>query len=263
VPVAQGAYVTLVTFKRKGLTYSKTNVSIYTMTKLDRTQTMINLFKLGNTLQEVGDKYHITRERVRQILTQSEVKAEDGGRRIKKINRCFAKKEKWLNTWLPLYKCLRKDFIEITQGNGVHGGNKYPLRYWRQATNSKSRGIGFNLTFPEWYKIWEESGHIGNMGLGVGKYCMSRYKDVGNYEIGNVKIISSVQNSVDAWKYKKWKVGPDRKDFCIRGHNLNDLHNVLYTKNGHRYCSACRRIFDRKKYIERKPLTSAEKPITI
>lgn len=60
--------------------------------------------------------------------------------------------------------------------------------------------IEFRLTYEEWFKIWEDSGHLEERGRGVGKYCMSRYGDLGHYEIGNVFIQMFSSNSHDSCK---------------------------------------------------------------
>ena len=54
--------------------------------------------------------------------------------------------------------------------------------------------IKFKLTFDEWYKIWIDSGHWIERGCSKGKYVMSRYNDIGDYELGNVIIIPVEQN---------------------------------------------------------------------
>jgi hypothetical protein len=63
---------------------------------------------------------------------------------------------------------------------------------------AKRRGIGFELTFKQWWKIWRESGHWNERGLGAKSYCMARFGDKGPYAIGNVKIITVSDNSYEA-----------------------------------------------------------------
>lgn len=57
------------------------------------------------------------------------------------------------------------------------------------------------LTFEEWFDIWWTSGYWFKRGRGVGTYCMSRYNDLGDYEIGNVFIQTNEQNTRDARFY--------------------------------------------------------------
>lgn len=48
--------------------------------------------------------------------------------------------------------------------------------------------IEMRLTFDEWLDIWLSSEHYHKMGACRGHYVMSRYNDIGHYEIGNVFI---------------------------------------------------------------------------
>ena len=63
--------------------------------------------------------------------------------------------------------------------------------------------IEFRLTFEEWCQIWLESGKIDQMGCRKGQYVMSRFNDIGHYEIGNVEIKTCSENSIEAHKGKK------------------------------------------------------------
>ena len=69
----------------------------------------------------------------------------------------------------------------------------------------RDRGIPFNMTFAEWWDIWEKSGHWEDRGHCKGQYCMSRYGDLGPYEIGNVFIQLHSDNVIQAWTGRKQK----------------------------------------------------------
>lgn len=58
--------------------------------------------------------------------------------------------------------------------------------------------VEMRLTFDEWCKVWQDSGHWDERGCRRGQYCMSRYNDLGHYEVGNVFIQLHVANSRDA-----------------------------------------------------------------
>jgi len=74
--------------------------------------------------------------------------------------------------------------------------------YTTHKSNAKRRGVGFNLTYDEWVNIWEESGHLSNRGRKKGQYVMCRNGDCGAYEIGNVFIGISNENTRDGNKGK-------------------------------------------------------------
>ena len=60
------------------------------------------------------------------------------------------------------------------------------------------RGVEFKLTFEEWLKIWEDSGHLYERGKGTGSYVMGRHGDKGPYAVGNVTIIRMKDNIREA-----------------------------------------------------------------
>lgn len=71
-------------------------------------------------------------------------------------------------------------------------------KYQKHKSTAKHRGVDFNLTFDEWWNIWQQSGKWHQRGRGAGTYVMSRINDVGPYAIGNVFIQPNAQNIVDA-----------------------------------------------------------------
>lgn len=66
--------------------------------------------------------------------------------------------------------------------------NPDKVRYNSQKQKAKKRGIIWNLSFEEWSKLWQESGHYHEMGRTADEYQMCRYGDTGAYEIDNVYI---------------------------------------------------------------------------
>lgn len=71
-------------------------------------------------------------------------------------------------------------------------------KYACHKSKAKARGIEFNLTYEEWWDIWQKSGKWNERGAVKGKYVMSRYNDIGAYEIGNVFIQSFEDNRREA-----------------------------------------------------------------
>jgi hypothetical protein len=61
--------------------------------------------------------------------------------------------------------------------------------------NARERGVAFLLTFEEWLGIWIASDHLHERGPRRDQYCMARFNDAGAYEMGNVEIITSGENS--------------------------------------------------------------------
>lgn len=78
------------------------------------------------------------------------------------------------------------------------------LRYGQQKCNTYKRKdrngnqIEWKITFDEWLAVWVDSGRWEQRGFKAGEYVMSRIGDVGPYEVGNVRIIESVQNKLES-----------------------------------------------------------------
>jgi hypothetical protein len=68
-------------------------------------------------------------------------------------------------------------------------------RYLVQRNQAKNRGIDFNLTFDEWWKLWEPYWAE----RGKGKLVMCRTLDCGPYEVGNVRI-DTHQSNMQEWQ---------------------------------------------------------------
>lgn len=108
-----------------------------------------------------------------------------------------------------------------------------PRRYFYsvQKGQAKSRGIPFELTFEEWWELWEP--YWDNRGKGQDNYCMGRYKDEGAYAVGNVSIITCRENRELAIlkmprgckhsKYKPLDEEAIREDYATGKHSWNTL----------------------------------------
>ena len=61
---------------------------------------------------------------------------------------------------------------------------------------AKQRDIEWQLSFDEWWKLWQDSGQWNNRGVGRGKYLLCRTNDVGPYSILNTRI-DTWENNMD------------------------------------------------------------------
>lgn len=72
-------------------------------------------------------------------------------------------------------------------------------RYKNHKYIAERRDIPFLLTFKEWFKIWESSGHKNKRGCRKGQYVMARFGDTGPYAVGNVRICTTEENHAERW----------------------------------------------------------------
>jgi len=81
--------------------------------------------------------------------------------------------------------------------------------YAVQRRSAIKRGIKFDLTFTEWWSIWQQSGYWYHRGCCRGQYVMARFGDKGPYAISNVAIVLVSQNAIEGnrnrtgMKYRK------------------------------------------------------------
>lgn len=73
-------------------------------------------------------------------------------------------------------------------------------RFKQQRWRALDRGVGWEMTFDEWMKVWLDSGHWHERGIRAGGYVMGRKGDVGPYSVDNVQIIPHEQNISDGSK---------------------------------------------------------------
>lgn len=78
------------------------------------------------------------------------------------------------------------EFERIT-GVRYFANVKEVTRYVQMRNNAKRYGIEFNLTWTQWWHLWQESGHWDGRGIGAG-YCMARIDTSKPIELGNVRI---------------------------------------------------------------------------
>lgn len=83
-------------------------------------------------------------------------------------------------------------------------------KFSQHKRTAKLRGIEFNLTFEQWWSIWQESGHYHERGIKGGQYVMGRHGDTGPYDVTNVYICTRGENYDYARSLKSW-AGSERK----------------------------------------------------
>jgi hypothetical protein len=92
----------------------------------------------------------------------------------------------------------REEFKEIRR--------RYPRSYFAfgaQRALAHRRGIGWELTFSEWWNLWKLSGKWRERGNKSGQFCMGRYYDIGPYSVDNVYICTVNQNARDANRWRR------------------------------------------------------------
>ena len=168
-----------------------------------RSARIVALYRTGQTLQEIGDGYGISRERVRQIVSKYGVTAREGGEHARMERRetaaSAARKNNQERRCQRLYGCSFVEMIAICEA--AKGVVQQPTKaFYKQRGTAINRGIDWKLTLKEWWGIWEASGHWEDRGRGVQKFAMCRYGDSGPYSCENVFIGLFTENVSEAQK---------------------------------------------------------------
>lgn len=155
---------------------------------------LVRLHLAGETLEAIGQKYGVTRERIRQIIKQHGFDSATGGKAVNSQQVKIAKLVRRDSHFREKYGCSYNDFKRIKK-EAAPTGHTPPFEFGRQKANAARRGIEWSMSFAEWWQVWADSGKWASKGRGIGKSCMCRYKDEGAYAPGNVYIGDFAQNS--------------------------------------------------------------------
>lgn len=159
-----------------------------------RAEEMRQRYEGGETLLQIGHRYGLTRERVRQILAAKfGTTARDGGN-AERARRNRREKYKGRDARsMRAWGCSYAQYIKI-----LKHPDKPTYAYWAQRKNAQRRDIPWELNLWQWWTIWQKSGHWLERGRGRG-YQMCRLNDIGPYSVDNVYIATGDDNMRDYW----------------------------------------------------------------
>lgn len=169
---------------------------------VERANAMVAMFRAGRTLQDIGDLYSVSRERVRQVIKKhGGITGVDGGQAKKSAEAQSERKAAKEAACREKYGCSLKELAFIRKLGREHranGGSWYttPMgAFVNQRNNAKARGIEWGLKLWDWWTIWQESGRWDQRGRSGDAYVMCRFADHGPYARGNVYIATLRHNS--------------------------------------------------------------------
>lgn len=131
--------------------------------------------------RDIAREFGISRQLVNMFCARAGATRWDSGRMNAYLRRVFG-------CDLAEYRALTG-----TEWDGSNPGDAYR----NQRDRARMRGIEWAITFPEWWRIWQESGKWAQRGKLGHNYVMARNGDAGPYAVGNVYICTSSQNISD------------------------------------------------------------------
>lgn len=176
---------------------------------MSKIEIMRDMYINGFTMQKIGDEYGISKQRVSKLLKKHfGITWKDGGAfvasKLRKTQNDDDKRESKNKKTEEFFMCTKEQFLEINKIELTRKETSPALEYYFQCHKARKRGVEWSITFPEWWKVWQESGHYHERGRGQG-YCMARFGDIGSYSVGNVYIVTIGQNFSDSYIKSPWK----------------------------------------------------------
>lgn len=161
-----------------------------------RSENMKDMFLAGATMQDIGIKYGLTRERVRQILRRKyQITGIDGGeseiarRRLAAVD---AKKDVYSQ---KRWGCSYAEYVAI-----LHHPDK-PTYFYTSDKRNWNRLYGHcDITLWQWWGLWQNSGHWSDRVAYPRRYRVSLVDPSGRCAINNVEI---VRHDRFAWRYAR------------------------------------------------------------
>lgn len=181
-----------------------------------RDQDFYRRYLNGETLQEIGTRWGITREYVRQRLKLMGITRKDGGfhRRAQELavvraieekereRRRSARRAKTCEQWLGVSPVEFEEIagepyqsVWIQLRNYEASANPILRCYLGLMRSAKRRHIPWSLTFRAWWDKWVESGKWDLRGTKSGDYCMGRENRHVGFTVENARICTFRENS--------------------------------------------------------------------
>lgn len=171
----------------------------------------------GETLAELGFAFGVSRERIRQVLKgRCGITGCDGGAAARAAQKRAVREAKLERKCFEKHGMSREEYSRINN-SFMHRGLRPSYFFVQQRRNAATRGISWELTFGQWWSIWEQSGKWTERGRGADLYVMSRPGDEGPYSVDNVVIKTLRENSREQFEWnnfggKRPSLGSSLKD---------------------------------------------------
>lgn len=140
---------------------------------------MIDLYKSGKTLAEIGQEAGVSRQRVHQIFKKNGVTSAGNGARVRPSAKKLAQAANLVQRTARIRASWDLSLDEYDAHVAQYGsstGTDSPMRrYIEQRRNAKITNVAWEFTFKTWWALWEQSGKWEERG--VGKYVLGRQGD--------------------------------------------------------------------------------------
>jgi len=146
-------------------------------------------YAMGHNCRQIAKHFGMTNERIRQILKRLGYDAKDRLLHARAlINKQITQdiKARKAKKIMDKYGCSIDEWLSTKSEYAGHHTLLY--RYKNIKYKCKYSNVAFELTLPEWIRIWRESGKIGQMGSHKGQYGLFRIDPSRGYVHGNLMV---------------------------------------------------------------------------
>lgn len=171
-------------------------------------------YREGQTLEQIGISFGVSRERVRQILRKHlRVMPEEGGIALRSRRRKEAERERLNSNVLQRWGISRDEYQELVRkyGPSRSGGKRSndgrnPFRaFERLRQNARANRVEWRLSFPEYWALWKD--HWDQKKRGAQGMWLVRRDAAGPYSVENCHIVNGREASSAAriawWQRRK------------------------------------------------------------
>ena len=167
----------------------------------DHEAEIIEMYRAGMTLQQIGDRFGVTREAVRLVCPLTR---KDGGQYVRSQNSKRDFNARRDERTMAKHGCSWDQYkFLLAMGKGTTRAKRPLGAFTKQRANAYRRGIAWELKLWDWWLIWDASGKWSQRGRGD-SYVMARKGDTGPYSVDNVYITTASQNIKDSYIFKPY-----------------------------------------------------------
>lgn len=150
------------------------------------------LYLSGFSSTEIAKKFGCSGQNIRQMLKRMGLGSSVGGPWVKAKERAKERAAEVEARRLARWGLTKNELEQIAPNGTAHPDS--PMRvFWYKKRNADRFGVSWELSFAEWWKIWQDSGRWNERGRG--KYVMGRLKNDGPFSVENTVIMSQSEAS--------------------------------------------------------------------
>lgn len=169
---------------------SRSMTGVASMMKRD--DRIVALFASGKTTSELGSRYHVSDERIRQIIHAAGLDRTSGGASVRHQKRLKAKDSKRIKRkarTAKYYGCDYEEMLRIRAEFDGGGDPVFAFREQRRAQRKYAPRTPWTLTLSQWWSVWKASRAWRYRRWMLGDYGMKRIDPKKGWVAGNVSIV--------------------------------------------------------------------------